>query len=235
MQLAAGPGPSGFRNSYIALVHAAPGGPAVLATWAATWVQATVSPWLADLWTAALVRPFFKGDTVNIRPILCAEALLKLAVGIAIHIADRQLSAAYGSRQFGAGRRGGAEKEIAEVRAATSLEPDKARISLDVRNAFGSVQWKDALLAVAASVPKLGPLLAVQWHSCHLRLWLQDANGKGWHQILIYGSLLQGGLDGHPVFCLVITVLLVRVAAHETIQAKCGRGHMLMTCSFSAQ
>ena len=220
LQLAAGPGPSGFRNSFIALVHAMPGGPTVLATWATTWVQAIISPWLAELWTAALVRPFFKADMVSIRPILCAEALLKLAVGIGIRIADRQLSAAYGDSQFGAGRRGGAEKEVAEVRAAASLEPDKALMSLDVQNAFGAVQWKDALLAVAAAVPKLGPLLAVQWHACKLRLWVQDANGQGWRLILIYGSLLQGGLDGHPIFCLVMAVFLDRLAANQIVAVR---------------
>ena len=222
LQLAAGPGPSGFRNSFVVLVHAMPGGPAVIATWASTWLQATISPWLAELWTAALVRPFFKGDTVNIRPILCAEALLKLAVGIAVHTADRQLAAAYGDRQFGAGRRGGAEKEIAEVRAAAALEPDKALVSLDVKNAFGAIQWKDALLAVAALAPKLGPLLAVQWHACKLRLWVQNAHGPGWHMIVIYGSLLQGGLDGHPIFCVIMAAVLRRLATHRDVANEWG-------------
>ena len=55
-------------------------------------------------------------------------------------------------------------------------------------------------------------MLAAQWRSMQLQLWLQDAEGTGWHVLIIYGSLLQGGLDGHPVFCVVIAVVLVTIA-----------------------
>ena len=44
-------------------------------------------------------------------------------------------------------------------------------------------------------------------------VWLPDLHGDGWHVLMIYGSLLQGGLDGHPVFCLVIAVVMVKVRA----------------------
>ena len=214
LRLVAGPGPSGFRNSYIAVIHSHPDGAKALAAWAAIWAQATTQPWLADIWTAALVRPFFKANGVDIRPILCAEALLKFAVGTAIRRADRQLAAAMGERQFGAGRPGGAAMEIGEIRAAAKLKPNDALVSLDIKNAFGSVQWKDALQAVTRAIPKLAPILAVQWAACRLRLWLQDATGAGWHVMVIYGSLLQGGLDGHPVFCLVIGVVAAKIGSN---------------------
>mgnify|MGYP000152369711 CR=1 FL=1 len=35
--------------------------------------------------------------------------------------------------------------------------------------------------------------------------------------MLAFGSLLQGGLDGHPVFCIVIAVVLVRISADSRI------------------
>ena len=63
-------------------------------------------------------EPFFKANGVDIRPILCAEALLKYAVGTCIRKADRALGQAMGDRQFGAGRLGGASQEISEVCAA---------------------------------------------------------------------------------------------------------------------
>ena len=220
LRLAAGSGPSGWRNSYIALVHSHPDGAKTLAEWAAIWSQARLAPWLADLWTSALVRPFFKSNAVDVRPILCAEALLKLAVGAAIRGADRELAAAMGSTQFGAGRRGGAELEVGQARAAAGLQPQHGLASLDIQNAFGSVQWRDALKVVTAAVPKLGPLLALQWGACRLRLWLQNSNGVGWHVLFIYGSLLQGGLDGHPVFCLVISVIIHRVSQNPAIKAR---------------
>lgn len=144
LRLAAGPGPSGLRNSYIALIHAHPSGLQLSASWANVWGQASISPWLADLWTPALVRPFFKVNGEDVRPILCAEALLKFSVGTCIRTADRAMADAVGDQQFGGGRRGGAFQEIAEIRAATQLRPADPLISLDVENAFGAVAWADA-------------------------------------------------------------------------------------------
>ena len=38
--------------------------------------------------------------------------------------------------------------------------------------------------------------------------------------IAIFGSLLQGGLDGHPIFCIVMAVLLVRVSANQNMASQ---------------
>ena len=75
------------------------------------------------------MRPFFKANGVDIRPILCAEALLEYAVGTCIRKVDKAISVAMGDRQFGAGRQGGASQEISEVRAAARLNPDDALAS----------------------------------------------------------------------------------------------------------
>ena len=57
---AAGCGPSGWRNSHLAVVHADAAEPEALAAWANVWARGCISPWLAGLWTASLARPFFK-------------------------------------------------------------------------------------------------------------------------------------------------------------------------------
>ena len=162
LQPAAGPGTSGFRNTYILTIQSHPDGPRALAAWASSWSRGGVAPWIAELWTAALVRPFFKANLTDVRPILCAEALLKLAVGISVKGADRQISAAVGPSQYGAGRSGGASLEVAEVRAAAQLCPERPLVSMDMANAVGSLTWTSALQVVARSTPKLSPLLAAQ-------------------------------------------------------------------------
>ena len=86
------------------------------------------------------MTPFFKANGNDVQPILCAEALLKFAVGAAVRRVDHQLANAMGDGQFGAGRRGGAALEIGELRAAAKLNPDYAMTSLDIKNAFGSVE-----------------------------------------------------------------------------------------------
>ena len=78
----------------------------------------------------------------------------------------------------------------------------------------------DALTAVTATVLILGPMLAIQWMSMKLKLWLQDADGGGWHCLFVYGSLLQGGLDGHPVFFLVIGVMILKIRHDGRISAQ---------------
>ena len=148
---------------------------------------------------------------------MCSEALLKYGVGTSIRRIDSTLANAFGDRQFGAGRRGGAALEVAELRAASRLRPQDAIVSLDIKNAFGAVEWADALEAVLRRAPALAPMLAVQWSSLQIRIWLQDADGRCWHVMVVFGSLLQGGLDGRPVFCVVIAVVLIEIGRDERI------------------
>ena len=80
---AAGPGPSGWRNSHIACAYAHPGGPHALLAWATIWARGDIPPWAADIWSGALARPFWKTpEQRTVRPIMCTEALVKLAFGI---------------------------------------------------------------------------------------------------------------------------------------------------------
>ena len=149
----AGPGPSGFRNSFIQLVNAQPQGPRILAEWALPWMQGTVQPSIATYWTHQLCRPFFKTDAVGIRPVMCGEALYKYAAACAVFSATRSILAALGQSQYGAGRSGGASLQLAEIIAETCADPDDAIASLDVKNAFGSISWSGALHIAATTAP----------------------------------------------------------------------------------
>ena len=74
---AAGPGPSGWRNSFIQLLYTDPAGPAALQGWAQAWASAAVAPWLVLFWSASMARPFWKDShRSKIRPVLRGEALL---------------------------------------------------------------------------------------------------------------------------------------------------------------
>ena len=60
MRPAAGPGPSGWRNAYLQAILADTDGPATLALWCQAWASGTPSPWIADIWSPALARLFWK-------------------------------------------------------------------------------------------------------------------------------------------------------------------------------
>ena len=129
---AAGPGPGGFRNSFILCIHSHPQGPRALAAWATRWTQGAVAPWAAEMWTHALARPFFKGNMVDVRPVLCGEALLKFAMGCCVQDNAAAIAMGVGEHQFGAGRAGGASLEVSQVRAAATKQPDLGMATLDV-------------------------------------------------------------------------------------------------------
>ena len=87
-----------------------------------------------------------------------------------------------------------------------------ALVSLDVKNAFGSVEWPDALDACMRLVPAIAPDLAEMWAPGKVQIHVEVANSQ-WKPIPVYGSLLQGGQDGHSVFCLVMSIALARATA----------------------
>ena len=99
----AGPGPSGWRNSHILVLHRNPQGPRILAQWASAWGCGRVSAWVAELWTPALAKPFWKPDLVSVRPIIQSEALLKFAIGSIVDTVRDDIARGCGTRQF-AGR-----------------------------------------------------------------------------------------------------------------------------------
>ena len=50
-----------------------------------------------------------------------------------------------------------------EVRSAAAIFPDDALLGLDIKNAFGAVQWADALLAAVAKAPCLAIPMSMLW------------------------------------------------------------------------
>ena len=89
-------------------------------------------------------------------------------------------------------------------------DPSKAFVSLDVANAFGAVQWMDALEAVLDRAPSLAPALSAQWSPRAITLFTQQRDGT-WQPIVVYGGLFQGGCNGHPCFCIVLGVIWAHV------------------------
>ena len=58
-------------------------------------------------------------------------------------------------------------------------------------------------------VPDLAPALAGQWVNHIAPIYVETAPNQ-WAKRNLHGSLLQGGQDGHPVFCLVLAMALTR-------------------------
>ena len=215
---AAGPGPSGWRNSHLHAIHSEADGPAAMSQWAQIWADGKVSPWIAELWTACLARPFFKdsGQCRKIRPVLCSEALYKFPLGCVLRTTEAQIARGCGPRQFAISRPDGARREIAEVRAAAQAYPDRAFVSLDVKNAFGEIAWAEALEAAAELAPSLGPAIAAAWAPGSVRVYTSTPC-KDWHPFHIRGSLIQGNPEGSPLYCLVASRVRAALERHPDV------------------
>ena len=210
----AGPGPSGWRNSHITLLARDHHGTDAVLQWCHVWASGSIAPWLAELWTASLARPFFKDDPdcTKIRPVLCSEALFKLASGAVIRALEGQIQRACGPTQFAASRARGAALHLAQVRAAAAAFPGRVLLSLDVKNAFGAVPWDVALACTLETVPALAPVLTAAWSHGSTKVFTQQPDGH-WQPFETTGSLVQGNPEGSPVYCLVAAVVHRRARA----------------------
>ena len=89
--------------------------------------------------------------------------------------------------------------------------------TLDVKNAFGCIEWATALSTMTRKAAKLAHPLAAMWRPGRIAVWLQDGAGQGWHVLHIYGSLVQGGQEAHPTFCLIIAVVIDETRKRLTV------------------
>ena len=90
LHAAASPGPGGFRNSYIQAIAECPGGAEALRRWCNMVDGGNMPAASSRLWNAAMLRPFFKGDGVSIRPVICGEALFKFAMAVCFAACNKQ-------------------------------------------------------------------------------------------------------------------------------------------------
>ena len=213
---AAGHGPSGWRNSHILLLASDPEGTTALARWAQCWASAQIAPWAAELLTPAIARPFYKdAHRAKNRPVLCAEALYKFALGLVVRATASATAAVCGPRQY-ALQSGGAIREVLEVRAAARAWPDRPLIALDVKNAFGALGWANTLEA-AALVPALAATMGAAWASGRVRIWTAAPDG-GWTSTWTTGSVIQGNPEGSPLYCLTAAKVDRELRQREDMQ-----------------
>ena len=174
----AGTGPSGWRSSYIAAIanhrDAKLTGIESVTRWTNAWANGRASRWATDLWTRSLARPFYKENRRAIRPIICAEHLYKLAGGLIFRGARQELIRACGPRQYGYSRPGGAPREAAEIQAAINCNPGWPILTVDVKNAFGSVAWTAAAEIMQQKAPSTATFLATQWQNGQTTLLIEE-------------------------------------------------------------
>ena len=75
-------------------------------------------------------------------------------------------------------------------------------VSSDAHSGFAPVEWPNAQDACMRVAPSLAPAFAAMWVPGSVNIHVETERNQS-TPIPVYGSLLQGGQDGHSVVCLV--------------------------------
>ena len=196
--LAAEPGPSGWRNAYIAAIGRCEGGPAVMREWIGTWTRAMVPHSTAKMWTAATIALLDCGPkkpepgqqmpqpcSRKLRPIALAEVLMKLAESCVIEQHIDRLLKELEPANLGLGSPDAAALIVRMVRgwandiaAAPNLGQDAdVVLSIDLENANGRAYRSTCLEAARAACPQLAAICAAQWEPCDAKFWQRCDDG----------------------------------------------------------
>ena len=127
----------------------------------------------ARLWSAAMLRPFFKADGVSIRPVICGEALYKFAMAVCFSACSKAVSKALGPDQFGSRKQDGAGQMVSQVGAARTLAPLEAVVCTDAKNAFGSILRSSLWKAALDACPRLAGVMQHLFGAGPTRMWAE--------------------------------------------------------------
>ena len=92
--------------------------------------------------------------------------------------------------------------------------------ALGLTNALGNVQWAYTLETASWVCPAVPPMLAAMWGAGVVHLHIAQLSGL-WSSLPTYGSLLQVGLEGHPMFRVVL-----RAAISQRVEILKSRGRV---------
>ena len=204
-RMGAAPGPSRWRNPHVrCLMDAGGAGRRALKLWCELWVAGAAGP-AAEVWRGALIAAPAKPDG-GVRPICLQESLVKLAANVLAQLHQSDLRRAAGNHQLGVGEQ--ARADVAAMLLAGALREDdtEAMTSLDVANAFGTLQHWAIFAALTDYAPFLLPLLTDLWQTSGLRVWQRD--GAEWHSRYATCGIPQGDPLAAWIYCITQRWLL---------------------------
>eukprot|EP00975_Prorocentrum_lima_P003820 833872-Prorocentrum_lima.AAC.1 len=85
------------------------------------------------------------------------------------------------------------------VRAATKCRPEMALVTLDIKKAFGTVRWSDALQQAMTHLPSVAVPVANMTRSGSIQTHAQTSSGE-WRPVRIHGGIPQGSYESSPLF-----------------------------------
>ena len=239
----AGPGPSGWRNSYICSLAAVQGGPQQLSMWTTAWACAQVPTSIAAMWTGQIAAPQDCGPRKDdparrkLRPIALEECLVKFAESVACDKALSDVLKSLEPTQQGAGSPDGTVILVSLLRRwgerAKAQAPDtpvgdlQLLFSSDLANAYGQAFRSALLRGLRLKAPQLAAFLGTKWANGANTVWQRLRTPAGqmtWHASQAERGGGQGSRLMMTAFCCAVQVALEQADAAAAAAARaCAR------------
>ena len=110
-------------------------------------------------------------DNQNVRPVAAGSTLRRLGLRALLRVKKDQISAAVGERQYGVGRKGGAQLLVQKLKVQAELRPEAVFIKVDQASAFQKMERGPAVAAAVAEVPELAAPLDGWYSGRTTHLW----------------------------------------------------------------
>ena len=184
-------GPDGFRSQHLKDMTSDEASRRILISALTAFVQLVL-----ECRTPASIRPFFFGANLTafqkkqggMRPIAVGCTLRRLVAKVADAKVAKEMGELLVPRQLGYGVKMGAETAVHAARIyLRDLDPSKAVLKLDFRNAFNSIRRDKMLGAVREHAPELYPFVFSAYSSPSSLCCSQDTISPGAIWPLSYG------------------------------------------------
>ena len=193
-------GPTGWHINTIKMICKRQAALQLSAKLLTNLIRATVPPVLLSTITTGILTPLSKPNS-GVRPIVCCDSWLRLLSKCVVEEEQRTLANHLVPLQVGVGTPGGTELVIHSVRAALDQNKDWCAITIDCRNAYGSIHRS----AIHNQLDHLTQVTRTSLVQKYFQLFAEPSS-----PILTRGSLRlkasQGVFQGDPLSPLLFSI-----------------------------
>ena len=157
---------------------------------------------MMEVWLHYLVCPLDKGGG-KVRPIVLSETLIRIMMAAVIDTQEEVIREWMHRddvceerifKQFASMKADGLSEYLLHAQELTQSRREACFVSLDVRNAFGTIHRSTILDAVQEAAPKLLPAMATLWSVAEHVMHVGVATDQ-WKPVKVYDGLWQGSSE----------------------------------------
>ena len=183
-------------------------GPA--ATCMTAWLQGQAPDWAYCSQRGGRILALDKKDG-GLRPLVLCSVFRRIALRGLLAACKEEFSSMVGPSQFALGKRSGDVTMVKLLEAAAVIGPDRAVLSIDIRNAFGTMRRGWVQAALLRYAPDLAHLMHLLYAGPSVHTWAADGQ--------TFGITAETGVDQGCPFSMLAFMVGLR-AVQEAVAAR---------------